>query len=180
MMRRRELLKFMYGFGGVSLSQLLRARAAADDVVAEPGAGRRTLKTAMVNAPRLFLCGNGVDPSSRYVGPQTGRTNGTGWWTLSRLTVFKVVSTNYFHLCLSVPINSRCCEVLPTPAAGILPDRCKCWLVIPTRRIKPACPSDWMSIANYLRHNPKREIQNYVTVNPVDRYDAFTLPVLPI
>ena len=44
-MRRRELLKFgMYGFGGVSLSQLLRARASADDVVAEPGAGRRTAK----------------------------------------------------------------------------------------------------------------------------------------
>ena len=44
-MRRRELIKFgMYGFGGVSLSQLLRARVAADDVVAEPGTGRRTSK----------------------------------------------------------------------------------------------------------------------------------------
>ena len=38
----------------------------------------------------------------------------------------------------------------------------------------PVLP-DWMSIANYLRHNPKREIPNYVTVNPVDRYDAFTI-----
>ena len=32
-----------------------------------------------------------------------------------------------------------------------------------------------MSIANYLRYNSKRKIPNYITVNPVDRYDSFTI-----
>jgi len=34
---------------------------------------------------------------------------------------------------------------------------------------------DWMSIASYLRHNPAQQIPNYVSINPVDRYDAFQI-----
>lgn len=34
---------------------------------------------------------------------------------------------------------------------------------------------DWMSIASYLRHNPKQELPNYVAINPVDRYDSFRI-----
>ena len=41
-------------------------------------------------------------------------------------------------------------------------------------KIKPVRP-DWMSIANYLRHDPDRKIPNYVAINPVDRYDNFTI-----
>ena len=41
-------------------------------------------------------------------------------------------------------------------------------------KIKPVYP-DWMTIANYLRSDPKRRIPNYVAVNPVDRYDSFTI-----
>ena len=34
---------------------------------------------------------------------------------------------------------------------------------------------DWMSIASWLRRDPRRSIPNYVTINPVDRYDSFTI-----
>ena len=41
-------------------------------------------------------------------------------------------------------------------------------------KLVPVYP-DWMTIANYLRHDPRRRIPNYVAVNPVDRYDSFTI-----
>ena len=39
---------------------------------------------------------------------------------------------------------------------------------------KPVLP-DWMSVVSYVRGNPHRSIPNYVAVNPVDRYDSFTI-----
>ena len=41
-------------------------------------------------------------------------------------------------------------------------------------KLTPVLP-DWMTIANYLRHDPAKSIPNYVAVNPVDRYDNFTI-----
>lgn len=41
-------------------------------------------------------------------------------------------------------------------------------------KTKPIYP-DWMTVANYLRTDPSRRIPNYVAVNPVDRYDSFTI-----
>ncbi|MEQ9410709.1 MAG: DUF1501 domain-containing protein [Fuerstiella sp.] len=34
---------------------------------------------------------------------------------------------------------------------------------------------DWMSIVSWLRRDPGRMIPNYIAVNPVDRYDSFTI-----
>ncbi|MBI3868649.1 MAG: DUF1501 domain-containing protein [Verrucomicrobia bacterium] len=39
---------------------------------------------------------------------------------------------------------------------------------------KPIFP-DWMTVANLLRADPKRTLPNYVGVNPVVRYDNFTI-----
>ncbi len=44
----------------------------------------------------------------------------------------------------------------------------------PQDKITPVLP-DWMSIASYLRRDPRRAIPSYVSVNPVDRYDSFTI-----
>jgi uncharacterized protein (DUF1501 family) len=44
----------------------------------------------------------------------------------------------------------------------------------PQDKIVPVLP-DWMTIVNYLRRAPGREIPSYVAVNPVDRYDSFTI-----
>lgn len=34
---------------------------------------------------------------------------------------------------------------------------------------------DWMSVVNYVRRDSKSRLPNYVAVNPVDRYDSFTI-----
>ncbi len=34
---------------------------------------------------------------------------------------------------------------------------------------------DWMSVAHSLRFDPKQAIPNYIALNPVDRYDSFTI-----
>ncbi len=41
-------------------------------------------------------------------------------------------------------------------------------------KLTPKYP-DWMSIAYSLRAGPRRSVPNYVAVNPVDRYDSFTI-----
>ena len=44
----------------------------------------------------------------------------------------------------------------------------------PQDKIVPVLP-DWMTVVNYLRRKPGRSIPSYVAVNPVDRYDSFTI-----
>ena len=39
---------------------------------------------------------------------------------------------------------------------------------------KPIHP-DWMSLANYLRRSPNRELPNYIGVNAITRYDSFII-----
>lgn len=178
-MRRRELLKFgMYGFGGVSLSQLLRARAAADDVVAEPGAGRRTSKNRQGERTAVILvwqrggCSHldtwdpKPDAPTEFRGPYSTIDTNVPGIRLTELLPNLSKCADKFTLLRSIahtggghPAGSL--QVL----AGDIDAKDKTLPVLP----------DWMSIANYLRHNPKREIPNYVTVNPVDRYDAFTI-----
>jgi hypothetical protein len=41
-------------------------------------------------------------------------------------------------------------------------------------KLRPTLP-DWMSIAHFLRSGQVRKLPNYVAVNPVDRYDNFTI-----
>jgi hypothetical protein len=41
-------------------------------------------------------------------------------------------------------------------------------------KLVPRYP-DWMTVANYVRSGRPRDIPNYVAVNPVDRYDNFTI-----
>lgn len=178
-MRRRELIKFgMYGFGGVSLSQLLRARVAADDVVAEPGTGRRTSKnrhgerTAIILVWQRGGCSHldtwdpKPDAPTEFRGPYSTIDTNVPGIRLTELLPNLSKCADKFTLLRSIahtggghPAGSL--QVL----AGDTDAKDKTLPVLP----------DWMSIANYLRHNPKREIPNYVTVNPVDRYDAFTI-----
>src|SRR5262249_53100167 len=44
----------------------------------------------------------------------------------------------------------------------------------PQDKLKPLYP-DFMSVANRLRFDPRRPLPNYVGVNPVVRYDGFTI-----
>lgn len=46
----------------------------------------------------------------------------------------------------------------------------------PARADKPTpFYPDWMTVAHYLRSDPNRSLPNYVSINPVDRYDSFTI-----
>lgn len=44
----------------------------------------------------------------------------------------------------------------------------------PQDKVTPKLP-DWMSVASLLRQNTIRSLPNYVAINPVDRYDSFTI-----
>ncbi|MDA0835891.1 MAG: DUF1501 domain-containing protein [Planctomycetota bacterium] len=41
-------------------------------------------------------------------------------------------------------------------------------------KLVPKIP-DWMSIAHYMRSDQRKMLPNYIAVNPVDRYDSFTI-----
>ena len=178
-MRRRELLKFgMYGFGGLSLSQLFQARASATDLVARPGAGipvsknRHGEQTAIILVWQRGGCSHldtwdpKPDAPSEFRGPYSPIDTNVPGIRLTELLPRLSTCADKYTLLRSVahtggghPAGSL--QVL----AGDPDAKDKTLPVLP----------DWMSIANYLRHNPRRDIPNYVTVNPVDRYDSFTI-----
>lgn len=41
-------------------------------------------------------------------------------------------------------------------------------------KVTPKLP-DWMSIASFVRQDSRRSLPNYMAINPVDRYDSFTI-----
>lgn len=178
-MDRRELLKFgMYGFGGLSLSALLRARASAVDLFANPGDGlsvadnRHGERTAIILVWQRGGCSHldtwdpKPDAGSEFRGPYAPIETNVPGIRLTELLPQLSKCADKYTLLRSVahtggghPAGSL--QVL----AGDPDARDKTLPVLP----------DWMSIANYLRHTPKRDIPNYITVNPVDRYDSFTI-----
>ena len=156
-LRRRELLRLgMTGFAGLSLPELYRLRAAA----AEPARERTALIVVWLHGGASHL--ETYDPkplaSSEYRGP-------------------------YSPIDTSVP-GLQYCELLPRQAA--IADKCvvlkslvhtgSCHDDGPQqiftghplqgRRLAPDHP-DLLTIANYVRRDPKRAIPNYVGVSPI-------------
>ena len=178
-MQRRELLKMgMYGFGGLSLSQFMQARAYSTELAAQPGMGLATAdnrhgdRTAIILVWQRGGCSHldtwdpKPDAPSEFRGPyQSLETNVPGMRLTELLPQLSKCADKY-SLLRSVAHTGG---GHPAGSLQILagdPDA--------KDKTLPVLP-DWMSIANYLRHNPKREIPNYITVNPVDRYDSFTI-----
>ena len=178
-MQRRELLKMgMYGFGGLSLSQFMQARAYSTELAAPPGMGLATAdnrhgdRTAIILVWQRGGCSHldtwdpKPDAPSEFRGPyQSLETNVPGMRLTELLPQLSKCADKY-SLLRSVAHTGG---GHPAGSLQILagdPDA--------KDKTLPVLP-DWMSIANYLRHNPKREIPNYITVNPVDRYDSFTI-----
>ena len=178
-MKRRELLKAgMYGFGGLSLSQLMQARAKATELAAKPGMGLATAnnrhgeRTAIILVWQRGGCSHldtwdpKPDAPSEFRGPYAPIETNVPGIRLTELLPRLSKCADKYTLLRSVahtggghPAGSL--QVL----AGDPDAKDKTLPILP----------DWMSIANYLRYNPKREIPNYITVNPVDRYDSFTI-----
>lgn len=178
-MQRRDLLKAgLYGFGGLSFSGLLRARALASDVASRPGAGLKTALNSDGQPTAIILvwlrggCSHldtwdpKPDAPAEFRSPYTPINTNVPGIILTELLPQLSKCADKYSLLRSVahtggghPAGSL--QVLAgDPAAA--------------DKTLPVLP-DWMSIANYLRYNPKRQIPNYITVNPVDRYDSFTI-----
>ncbi|MEE2991189.1 MAG: DUF1501 domain-containing protein [Planctomycetota bacterium] len=164
-MHRRQLLKFgLSGFASLSLSGLMRLRAQA--------AARGRERTAIIlvwlrgGCSHLDTWDPKPDASSDFRSPYTPiNTNVPGTIVTELLPRISQIADR-FNLLRSVahsggghPAGSL--QVLAGDTAA-------------QDKTKPVLP-DWMSIANYLRHDPARELPNYITVNPVDRYDSFTI-----
>ncbi len=164
-MHRRQLLKFgLSGFTSLSLSGLMRLRAQA----AERGRERTAIILVWLRGgcSHLDTWDPKPDASSDFRSPYTPiNTNVPGTIVTELLPRISQIADR-FNLLRSVahsggghPAGSL--QVLAGDTAA-------------QDKTKPVLP-DWMSIANYLRHDPARELPNYITVNPVDRYDSFTI-----
>ena len=164
-MQRRQLLKFgLSGFASLSLSGLMRLRAQA----AAPGSERTAIILVWLRGgcSHLDTWDPKPDASSDFRSPYTPiNTNVPGTIVTELLPRISQIADR-FNLLRSVahtggghPAGSL--QVLAgDPAAQ--------------DKTKPVLP-DWMSIANFLRYDPARKLPNYITVNPVDRYDSFTI-----
>jgi uncharacterized protein (DUF1501 family) len=164
-MQRRQLLKFgLSGFASLSLSGLMRLRAQA----AVPGSERTAIILVWLRGgcSHLDTWDPKPDASSDFRSPYTPiNTNVPGTIVTELLPRMSQIADR-FNLLRSVahtggghPAGSL--QILAgDPAAQ--------------DKTKPVLP-DWMSIANFLRYDPARKLPNYITVNPVDRYDSFTI-----
>lgn len=164
-LRRREILRTgLTGFTSLSLAGLLQARAGAAAAPSE--------QTAVI---LVWLRGGAshldtFDPkplaSSDYRGPfRPIDTNVPGIQITELLPRLSQIADRYAllrsmaHTGGGHPAGSL--QVLGGDADA-------------ADKPKPVLP-DWMSVVSYLRRDAQRSIPNYVSVNPVDRYDSFVI-----
>ncbi len=164
-LHRREFLRAgLTGFTGMTLSQLysLRAQAAAS----------RPENTAVIlvwlrgGASHLDTFDPKPDAPSEFRGPFAPIDTKTPGLQISELLPRLATISDRYALLRSVAHTGG---GHPAGSLQVLagdPD--------PQDKVKPVYP-DWMTVANFLRHDPKRTIPNYVAINPVDRYDSFTI-----
>lgn len=162
---RREFLRAgLTGFGSLSLAELYRLQAA--------GAARGPQNTAVIlvwlrgGASHLETFDPKPDASSEFRGPYAPIDTKVAGIHISELLPRLSQTADKFALLRSMahtggghPAGSL--QILAGDDAA-------------QDKIKPVLP-DWMTVANYLRRDPTRTIPNYVAVNPVDRYDSFTI-----
>jgi uncharacterized protein (DUF1501 family) len=163
---RRAFLQFgLSAFGSMSLAELYRLRAATKPITTRE-------RTAIII---VWLRGGGShldtydpkpDASSDYRGPfSTLQTKTTGLRITELLPLHAKIS-NRFTILRSMAHTGG---GHPAGSLQLLsgdPD--------PQDKLKPIFP-DLMSVAHRLRFDPNRAIPNYVGVNPIVRYDNFTI-----
>ena len=163
--RRRSFLRFgFYGFTGLGLSQMLRLRAAA----AETQAPRTAVILVWLRGGASQLETFDMKPlaSTDFRGPyQPIRTNVPGIDICELLPRLSLVADRYTLLRSVAHTGGG----HPAGSLQILsgdPDA--------QDKLEPRYP-DWMSIANRMRDDRPHVLPNYVALNPVDRYDNFTI-----
>lgn len=165
-MKRREFLRVgLSGFASLSLPGLLQLRARASTPNLAP-------KTAVI----LVWLRGGASHLETYDPKPDAPSEIRG--------VFGAISTKVpgMQLCELLPRHARIADKFTLlrsmahtggghPAGSLQmltgdPD--------PQDKERPIFP-DWMTVANYLRADRRRSLPNYVGVNPVIRYDNFTI-----
>jgi uncharacterized protein (DUF1501 family) len=163
---RREFLRVgLTGLGALSLPGLLRLRAAQ-------GAAKSAERTAVIIVWLRGGCSHldTYDPKphagSEYTGPfQPLATKTPGMW-LTELLPRQAQLSDKFALLRSMAHTGG---GHPAGSLQLLsgdPDA--------VDKITPVYP-DLMSVAHYLRGGENRELPNYIGVNPITRYDSFTI-----
>ena len=163
---RREFLRVgLAGFGSLSLPALLRLRSHAASVTTRE-------HSAVIIVWLRGGCSHldTYDPKphagSEYTGPFATVGTKTAGLRLSELLPRQAQLSDKFALLRSMahtggghPAGSL--QLLSGDPA-------------PADKVKPIYP-DWMSVAHYLRSGQPRALPNYVGVNPITRYDSFTI-----
>ena len=162
---RRELLRFgLTGFATLSLTDLIRARAAARSADGE--------RTAVIlvwlrgGASHLETFDPKPEAPTEFRGPYAPISTNVPGIEISELLPRLAAIADRYALLRSVAHTGG---GHPAGSLQVLsgdPDA--------QDKLEPRYP-DWMSIAHYLRSGGHRSIPIYVAVNPVDRYDSFTI-----
>jgi hypothetical protein len=163
---RREFLRLgLTGFTGLTLGQLYQARALAEAPNSSP---RRAVILVWLRGGASHL--ETFDPKphapSDFRGPYRAiPTNVPGIHISELLPRLATIADKYAilrsiaHTGGGHPAGSL--QVLSGDADS-------------ADKLHPVLP-DWMSVAHFLRSKGKRALPNYIAVNPVDRYDGFTI-----
>ncbi|MEO8493986.1 MAG: DUF1501 domain-containing protein [Planctomycetota bacterium] len=162
---RREFLRAgLTGFAGLTLSQLYQLQS--------QGAESPSPNTAVIlvwlrgGASHLDTFDPKPDAPSEFRGPFAPIDTKTPGIQISELLPQLATLSDRYALLRSVAHTGGGHPAGSLQVLGGDPD--------PQDKVKPVYP-DWMTVANFLRHDPKRTIPNYVAINPVDRYDSFTI-----
>lgn len=167
---RREFLRLgLTGFTGLTLSQLYQARALAEAPSPSPSSNPRTaiiLVWLRGGASHLETFDPKPLAPSDFRGPYGAiPTNVTGIHISELLPRLATIADKYAilrsiaHTGGGHPAGSLQVLSGDTESAD---------------KLHPVLP-DWMSVAHFLRSERKRALPNYIAVNPVDRYDSFTI-----
>jgi len=161
---RREFLKFgLSAFGTLSLPALYQLRAA-------PVTANECTAIIIV-----WLRGGGshldtYDPKpeapSEYRGPFQPIATQTTGLSITELLPRHAKISNRFTILRSMAHTGGGHPAGSLQLLGGDPD--------PQDKLKPILP-DWMSVAHRLRYDPRRALPNYIGVNPIVRYDNFTI-----
>lgn len=170
MINRREILRAgLTGFTSLTLSGLMRWRAAA----AESAAGASSSqKTAVIlvwlrgGASHLDTFDPKPDAPSEFRGPFAPIDTRVPGIQISELLPRLATLADRYTLVRSMAHSGG---GHPAGSLQVLAGDSD-----PQDKVVPVLP-DWMSIVSYLRRDPSRALPNYVAVNPVDRYDSFTI-----
>jgi uncharacterized protein (DUF1501 family) len=163
---RREFLRLgLAGLGSLSLPALYRLQALA----ASQPAGERTAVIIVWlrgGCSHLDTYDPKPDAGSDYAGPFAPLATRTPGIMLTELLPRQAQRTHRFALLRSMAHTGG---GHPSGSLQLLsgdPDA--------QDKLTPVQP-DWMSVAHYLRSGEPKALPNYVGVNPITRYDSFTI-----